>query len=108
MSRVFTMPIDKLEFAKMLVCSTAHMSLADSCCLSDCPHLSVVEYPEGFYITLDKEDLSDDDFVQDLVEYGLSEDLVSILRAAVRELSCSYIKFDCSGPTYKRYKTHEW
>ena len=98
----------KLRFAKTLCCSTSHMTQMDSCMLSECPHLCVTEYPEGFYITLDAEDLSDDEFGRDLVRYGLSENLTTILQDAVREHDCEFVKFDRDEPPYECYTTYEW
>ena len=95
------------EFAKILSCSTLHMSYNDSCKLSECPHLVVVEYPEGFFVHLDETQISDQEFCDGLIEWGLSRELVKTLQDAVR-WKCGFIRFDADAPTCKWWPCFDW
>lgn len=83
------------------------MTYNDSCILSDCPHLNVVEYEYGFYIELDYT-LGQENVLFDLWLYGLSQALIRVLVDAYKELDCRFIRFAADDPQYDRYTLHDW
>jgi hypothetical protein len=113
---VTILPEEELEFDKVLVFNTAHITNKDNNYLDHIAtetiadsELIVDKFIYGFrvYVAVD---YSDDDFdaiVNSARKAGMSDEF-SILLHMARTYKANWIKLDCDGSTYSKLPTFEW
>ena len=113
---VTAIPEDQIEFDKVIVFNTAHITESDNKLLNDMaqglyPEAELIvdghDYGFRIYVPLD---YTDDDFnavVNTARKEGMSDEF-SILLHIARTYKANWMKLDCDGSTYKQIPTFEW
>jgi hypothetical protein len=113
---VTIVPEEQLEFDKVIVFNSAHITEKDDKYLQDIvtetitdSELIVDSHDYGYrvYVAVD---YSDDDFdfiVNSARKAGMSDEL-SILLHMARTYKANWMKIDCDGSTYEQLPTFEW
>ncbi len=100
-------PIEQLEISRVWTVSTVHISGSDSRVLSQIADLPVLEYPEGFWLTVPDAEELDAKFIDRLCEVGLSPAVGHILSVAGRQ-AVEFVRIDADGPIYSFLPQFHW
>ena len=99
-------PTEQLEISRVWTVSTVHISGDDPRILNQIVDLVVLEYPEGFWLTVPDEEI-DDKFIASLCKAGLSPAVGHILFVASRH-AVEFVRIDADGPIYSFLPQFHW
>lgn len=106
-----TFTADELEFDKVVVFNTAHITDTDDKLLSDSNsslELSIDQFEYGFRIFVPQYNKDNfDAVIKNVLEEGFSEHLCTLLYIAEAH-EANWIKLDCDGTQYAKLPIFDW
>jgi len=99
--------MQQLEISRVWTVNTFHISGDDAKILSQIAELVVLEYREGFWVTVPDAEEIDAKFTDRLCEAGLSPAVGHILSVASGQ-AVEFVRIDADGPIYSFLPQFHW